>query len=136
MKSGLVECGLVKEELRNVDVGSVISSCYAKAVWGTSIDWNIAVEPVQAVLCLLLGEAVNRTLSFILVVQAVGYPALVVELAGGTLVGPFLGDGGGVSVLAVPSLLEVGTSRTLTPPPSPRNGPTRVPPASSTTRAG
>ena len=41
-------------------------------------------------------------------IQAVGYPALVVELAGGTLVGPFLGDGGGVSVLAVPSLLEVG----------------------------
>lgn len=107
-KSGLVEKGLVEEELRNVDVGSVISSCYAEAVRGTSIDWNIAVEPVQAVLRLLLGEAVNRTLSFVLVIQAVGYPALVVELAGGTLVGPFLGDGGGVGVLAVTSFLEVG----------------------------
>lgn len=55
VKSGLVESGLVEEELRNVDVGSVISSCYAKAVWGTSVDWYIAIEPVQAVLCLLFG---------------------------------------------------------------------------------
>ena len=111
MKSGLVESGLVEEELRNVDVGSVISSCYAKAVWGTSVDWYIAIEPVQAVLCLLFGQAVNRTLAFVLVIQAMGYPALVVELAGGTLVGPFLGDGGGVGVLAVTSFLEVGTVR-------------------------
>ena len=68
VKSGLVESGLVEEELRNVDVGSVISSCYAKAVWGTSIDRHIAVEPVQAVLCLLLGETVNGALAFVLVI--------------------------------------------------------------------
>ena len=108
VKSGLVECGLVEEELRNVDVGSVISRCYAKAVLGTSVNRNIAVEPVQALLRLLLGETVHGALAFVLVIQTVGYPALVVELAGGTLIGPFLGDGGGVGVLAVPSLLEVG----------------------------
>ena len=31
---------LVKEELRNIDIGAVIGGCYAKAVLGSSVDWG------------------------------------------------------------------------------------------------
>ena len=108
VKSGLGKADLVEEELRNVDVGSVISSCYAKAVLGSSVDRDIAVEPVQAILRLLFAKATNCALALVLVIQTVSNAALVLKLAGSTLIGPFLGDSRCTRIFMVPGLFEVG----------------------------
>ena len=108
VKSGLGKADLVEEELRNIDIGTVISSCYAKAVLGTSIDWDVTVEPVQAILRLLFAKATNCALALVLVIQTVSNAALVLKLAGSTLIGPFLGDSRCTRIFMVPSLFEVG----------------------------